>query len=55
MPMYASQLWSKYTLTSMKSLRIAYNNLSYRIMYYIPRNVGAHTRQVNHNGRTKKI
>ena len=37
-PMYACQLWSKYTLTSMKRLRAAYNN-AYRIMHYIPRNV----------------
>jgi len=34
MPMYARQLWSKYTKTSMKRLRAAYNN-AYRIMHYI--------------------
>jgi len=33
MPMYACQLWSKYTQTSMKRLRAAYNN-AYRIMHY---------------------
>ena len=38
MPMYACQLWSKYTQTSMKRLRAAYNN-AYRVMHYIPRNV----------------
>jgi len=38
MPMYACQLWSKYTQTSMKRLHAAYNN-AYRIMHYIPRNV----------------
>ena len=39
MPMYACQLWSKYTQTSMKRLRVAYNNAC-RIMHYIPRNRG---------------
>jgi len=43
MPIYACQLWSKYTQTSLKRLRIAYN--ANRIMRYIPRNVSvlAHT------------
>jgi len=35
MPVYAWQLWSKYTQASMKRLRAAYNN-AYRIMHYIP-------------------
>jgi len=26
MPIYACRMWSKYTLTSMKRLRVAYNN-----------------------------
>ena len=34
MPMYACQLWIKYTQTNMKRLRAAYNN-AYRIMHYI--------------------
>jgi len=34
MPRYVCQLWSKYTQTSMKRLRAAYNN-DYRIMHYI--------------------
>jgi len=38
MPMYACQLWSKHTQSSMKRLRAAYNN-AYRIMHHIPRNV----------------
>jgi len=38
MRMYACQLWSKYTQTSMNRLRAAYNN-AYRIMHYISRNV----------------
>jgi len=33
MPMYACQLWKKYTETNMKCLRVAYNN-GYRIMHY---------------------
>jgi len=42
---YAGQLWSKYTDTSLKRLRIAYNNV-YRIMQYVLRNVSvlAHTK-----------
>ena len=47
MPMYVCQLWSKYTQTSMKRLRAAYNN-AYRIMHYIPRNVSVRPHQVNH-------
>jgi len=44
-PMYACQLWSKYTQTSMKRLRAAYNN-AYRIMHYMPRNVSVRPHQV---------
>ena len=51
MPMYACQLWSKCTLTSMKCLRATYNS-AYRIMYYIPRNVSACPHQVTHCVRT---
>ena len=51
MPMYACQLWSKYTQTSMKRLRAAYNN-AYRIMHYIPRNVIVRPHQVSHCVRT---
>jgi len=47
MPMYDCHLWSKYTRTSMKRLRAAYNN-AYRIMHYIPRNVSVGPHQVNH-------
>ena len=50
-PMYACQLWSKYTQTSMKRLRVAYNNV-YRIMQYIPRNVSVRQHQANHCVRT---
>ena len=50
-PMYACQLWSKYTQTSMKRLRAAYNN-AYRIMHYIPRNVSVRPHQVNHCVKT---
>ena len=46
MPMYACQLWSKYTRTSMKRLRAAYNN-AYRIMHYIPINVSVRPHQVS--------
>ena len=46
MPMYACQLWSKYTQTSMKRLRAAYNN-AYRIMRYTPRNVSVRPHQVS--------
>jgi len=45
MPMYACQLWSKYTQASMKSLRAAYNN-AHRIMHYIPRNVSVRQHQL---------
>jgi len=51
MHMYACQLWSKYTQTSMKRLRAAYNN-AYRIMHYIPRNVSVRPHQVSHCVRT---
>jgi len=51
MPVYASQLWSKYTQTSMKRLCAAYNN-AYRIMHDIPRNVNVRPHQVNHCVRT---
>jgi len=51
MPMYACQLWSKYTQTSMKCLRAAYNN-AYRIMHCIPRNVTVRPHQVSHCVRT---
>ena len=51
MPMYACQLWSKYTKISMKHLRAAYNN-AYRFMYYIPRNVSVRPHQVSHCVRT---
>jgi len=51
MPMYACQLWSKYTQTSMKRLRAAYNN-AYRIMYYIPRYISVRPHQVSHCVRT---
>ena len=44
MPLYPCQLWSKYTQTSMKHLRAAYNN-AYRIMHYIPRNVSVRPHQ----------
>ena len=47
MPMYACQLWSKYTQTSMKRLRIAYHN-AYRVMHYIPRNARVRPHQVSH-------
>jgi len=49
--MYACQLWSKYTLTSMKRLRAAYK-IAYRIMHYIPRNVSVRPHQVSHCVRT---
>ena len=44
---YACHLWIKYTQTSMKRLRAAYNN-AYRIMHYIPRNVSVRPHQVSH-------
>ena len=49
--MYACQLWGKYTQSSMKRLRAAYNNV-YRIMHYIPRNVSVRPHQVSHCIRT---
>jgi len=51
MPMYACQLWSKYTQTGMKRLRVAYSN-AYRIMHYIPRNVSVRPHQASHCLRT---
>jgi len=51
MPMYACQLWSKYMQTSMKRLRVAYNN-AYWIMHYIPRNVSVRPHQVSHCVKT---
>ena len=51
MPMYAWQFWSKYTQTSMKRLRAAYNN-AYQIMHYIPRIVSVRPHQVSHCVRT---
>jgi len=51
MPIYACQLWSKCTQTSMKRLRAAYNN-AYRIMHYTPRNVSVRPHQVSHCVRT---
>ena len=50
-PMYACQLWSKYTQTSIKRLRAAYNN-AYRTVHYIPRNVSVRPHQVSHCVRT---
>ena len=47
MQMHACQLWSKYTQTSIKRLRAAYNN-AYRIMHCIPRNVSVRPHQVSH-------
>ena len=47
MTMFAFQLWGKYTQTSMKRLRAAYNN-TYQFMHYIPRNISVHPHQVNH-------
>ena len=47
MPMYACQLWSKYTQTSMKRLHAAYNN-AYLIMHYIAQNVSVRPHQVSH-------
>jgi len=42
-----SQVTFKYTRTSTKRLRVAYNN-AYRVMHYIPRNVSVRPHQVNH-------
>jgi len=47
MPMYACQLWSKYSQNRMKGWCAAYNN-AYRIMHYIPRNVSVRPHQVSH-------
>ena len=43
----ACQLWRKYTQTSMKRLRAAYNNV-YQIMHYILINVSVRPHQVSH-------
>ena len=51
MPMYACQLWSKYTQTSMKRLRASYNN-AYRMIHHIPRNVSVRRHQVKHCVKT---
>jgi len=51
MPIYACQLWSKYTQTSMKRLSAAYNN-AYRITHFIHRNVSVRPHQVSHCVRT---
>jgi len=51
MPMYACQLWSKYTQTRMKCLGVVHNN-AYRHMHYILKNVNVHLHQVNHYVRT---
>ena len=51
MPMYACQLWSKCTKTSMKRVRAAYNNTC-RIMHHIQRNVSVRPHQVSHCVRT---
>jgi len=47
MPIYSCQWWSKYTQTSMKRVRAAYNNAC-RIICCIPRNVGISPHQVRH-------
>jgi len=51
MPIYACKLWSKYTQTSIKRLRTAYNN-AYRSMHYIPMNVSVRPHQVSNCART---
>ena len=51
MPLYACQLWIKYTKTSMKRLRAAYNN-AYQIMHCILRDVSVRPHQVSHCFRT---
>jgi len=51
MAMYACQLWSKYTQTSMKHLRAAYKNATPKT-HYIPRNVSVRPHQVSHCVRT---
>jgi len=47
MPIYSCQWWSKYTQTSMKHVRAAYNK-AFRIMHCIPRNVRVCPHQVIH-------
>jgi len=51
MPMYACQLWSKCTQTSMKRLHAAYDNF-HRILHHISRNVSVRPHQVSHCVRT---
>ena len=51
MPVYACQLRSKYTQTSMKRVRAAYNDV-YRIIHYIPGNISVRPHQVSHCVRT---
>ena len=46
-PVYACQLWSKYTQTSVKRLRVAYNNAC-PIIHYLSRNESARHNEVNH-------
>jgi len=50
-PIHACKLWSKYTQTSIKRLRTAYNN-AYRSMHYIPMNVSVRPHQVSNCART---
>ena len=54
MPVYACQLWSKHTQTSMKRLHAAYNN-AYRIMHYIPRNVSVFCALAKNDTAVKRI
>ena len=48
MSMYGCQLWSVFLCSSIKRLRVAYNN-SFRILHGIPRYISARERQVSHN------
>jgi len=47
MPIYSCQWWSKYTQTSMKHVRAAYNK-AFRTVHCIPRNVRVCPHQVIH-------
>ena len=53
MPVYACQLWRKYTQTNkaLTTLRAAYNN-AYQIMHHTPRNISVRPHQVNHCVKT---
>ena len=51
MLVYACQLWSKYTQTSMKCLSAACN-ISNEIMHYIPKNVNVCPHQASHCVKT---